>query len=86
MRHAAAPHDKADFGAAKRVATYPVAVHESEEGFCVWVPGMPGCVSQGDTEEDALANIADALRDYVEVTLDNIKRSGVKAREIEIAM
>lgn len=55
---------------AKKVAGYPVAVHESEEGFCVWVPGMPGCVSQGDTEEDALANIADALRDYLEVALN----------------
>lgn len=63
--------DEAGVGTTKKVGTYPVAVHESEEGFCVWVPGMPGCVSQGDTEEDALANIADAFRDYVEVALDN---------------
>ena len=65
------PQDEAGVGTTKEVGTYPVAVHESEEGFCVWVPGMPGCVSQGDTEEDALANIADAFRDYVEVALDN---------------
>ncbi len=43
---------------------YRVALQESEEGFSVWVPGLPGCVSQGTTEEEALANIADAVREY----------------------
>jgi Lrp/AsnC family transcriptional regulator len=47
--------------------TYRVALHESDEGFSVWVPGLPGCVSQGTTEEEALANIADAIREYPEV-------------------
>ena len=49
-------------------------------------PWVPGCVSQGDTEEEALENIADALRDYLEVTFDNLAQSGVKARAIEIAV
>jgi predicted RNase H-like HicB family nuclease len=46
---------------------YKVALHESEEGFIVWVPALPGCVSQGDTEEEALANIADAIGEYLSV-------------------
>ena len=46
---------------------YRVALQESEEGFSVWVPGLPGCASQGTTEEEALANIADAVREYLEV-------------------
>ncbi len=46
---------------------YRVALQESEEGFSVWVPGLPGCASQGATEEEALANIADAVREYLEV-------------------
>ena len=77
---------EASDGGSKKIARYPVALHESEEGFCVWIPGLPGCVSQGDTEEEALENIADALRDYLEVTFDNLAQSGVKARAIEIAV
>ena len=46
---------------------YRVALQESEEGFSVWVPGLPGCASQGKTEEEALANIADAVREYLDV-------------------
>ncbi|WP_419860458.1 type II toxin-antitoxin system HicB family antitoxin [Candidatus Palauibacter sp.] len=46
---------------------YRVALQESEGGFSVWVPGLPGCASQGKTEEEALANIADAVREYLDV-------------------
>jgi len=46
---------------------YRVALQESEEGFSVWVPGLPGCASQGTTEEEALANIAEAVREYLDV-------------------
>jgi len=35
---------------------YKVALHQSEEGFAVSVPGLPGCWSQGRTEAEALAN------------------------------
>ncbi|HUY12787.1 MAG TPA: type II toxin-antitoxin system HicB family antitoxin [Terriglobia bacterium] len=41
-----------------------VALYPSEEGFAVSVPSLPGCWSQGTTREEALANIADAIRDY----------------------
>jgi predicted RNase H-like HicB family nuclease len=39
----------------------------TEEGFSVSCLGLPGCWSQGATEEEALSNIQDAIRDYVEV-------------------
>lgn len=64
--------------------TYRVALHESEEGFSVWVPGLPGCVSQGSTEEEALENIAEAIREYMEVAAENI--AGSIVREIEVAV
>jgi len=50
---------------------YTVVLEESEEGFAVSVPGLPGCHSQGDTEAEALANIADAIREYLEVVHEN---------------
>ena len=86
MRQVAASKQEADCGTAKKVARCRVAIHESEEGFSVWIPGLPGCVSQGDTEEDAMENIADALRDYLEVMSENTTPPGVQAREIEIAI
>lgn len=52
---------------------YKVAIHQSEEGFSVTVPGLPGCCSQGDTEAEALENIADAIRDYISVA-DEFRR------------
>jgi predicted RNase H-like HicB family nuclease len=46
---------------------YAVSLLNSDEGFSVWVPGLPGCASQGQTEEEALDNIRDAIREYVSV-------------------
>ncbi len=62
---------------------YKVALLQSEEGFSVWVPGLPGCVSQGDTEAEALENIADAVREYLEVVMEQV--AGAEIREIEVA-
>ena len=41
---------------------YKVALYRSEEGYSVSVPGLPGCCSKGATEEEALTNIAHAIR------------------------
>ena len=46
---------------------YKIALHRSDEGYSAWVPGLPGCWSQGATEEEALANIEDAIREYLAV-------------------
>ena len=46
---------------------YSVALLPTEEGYSVSCPGLPGCWSQGATEEEALANIQDAIRAYLEV-------------------
>ena len=44
---------------------YKVIVHESEEGYSVSCPGLPGCWSQGETEAEAVENIQDAIREYL---------------------
>lgn len=46
---------------------YPVALTQSEEGYSVSCPGLPGCWSQGKTEEQALANVKAAIEEYLAV-------------------
>jgi len=63
---------------------YKIALHQDEEGFSVSVPGLPGCWSQGATEEEALSNAGDAIREYLETRDDLLGDSDV--RELEIAV
>ena len=44
---------------------YRVAILRSDEGYSVSVPGLPGCWSQGATEQEALENIRLAIREYL---------------------
>lgn len=39
---------------------------EAEGGFSVWVPSLPGCASQGETFEEAMSNIKEAISLYLE--------------------
>jgi predicted RNase H-like HicB family nuclease len=39
---------------------------EDDGGYVVTVPVLPGCVSQGDTREEALRNIEEAIELYIE--------------------
>jgi predicted RNase H-like HicB family nuclease len=61
---------------------YKVVLQPSEEGFAVSVPGLPGCHSQGATEQEALRSIADAIREYLEVL--NEEYRGAEVREVEV--
>ena len=63
--------------------TYRVVLQASEEGFAVSCPGLPGCWSQGATEEEALQNIRDAIREYLDVVAELTK--GHDVREVEVA-
>jgi predicted RNase H-like HicB family nuclease len=61
---------------------YRVVLHREEEGISVSVPGLPGCWSEGDTEEEALANIQDAIQEYL-AALDQ-QLQGAEVREVEV--
>ncbi|HJT79142.1 MAG TPA: type II toxin-antitoxin system HicB family antitoxin [Gemmataceae bacterium] len=63
---------------------FKVALYPSEEGFAVSAPSLPGCWSQGATEEDALTNIAEAIREYLEAEIE--PDEGGEVREIEVAV
>jgi predicted RNase H-like HicB family nuclease len=41
-------------------------LENTEEGYAVWCPDLPGCWSPGATEEEALENIDDAIKVYLE--------------------
>jgi predicted RNase H-like HicB family nuclease len=66
------------------MATYRVALRHSEEGYSVSCPGLPGCWSQGTTEEEALANIQVAIREYVEAA-EELARDD-ESRVVEVAV
>ncbi|MCI0496273.1 type II toxin-antitoxin system HicB family antitoxin [candidate division KSB1 bacterium] len=57
---------------------YKVRLKQTEKGYAVWCPGLPGCWSQGETEEEALENIKDAIQTYLatveELTEDETSR------------
>ena len=62
---------------------YSVILEQSEEGFAVSVPGLPGCHSQGATETEALENIADAITEYLAVIND--LNQGKMVRQVVVA-
>lgn len=61
---------------------YKIRLEETDEGFAVWVPGLPGCWSQGETEQEALENIKDAIKIYLE-TVD-ILLEDAQTRMVEV--
>ena len=64
------------------VTRYKIALQRSEDGYSVSVPGLPGCWSQGDTEDDAIRNIREAIREYLAVAQELAEEAEV--REIEV--
>jgi len=50
------------------MAIYRVVLKESEEGFSVHCPGLPGCWSQGATQQEAVDNIRLAIGEYLDAT------------------
>jgi predicted RNase H-like HicB family nuclease len=68
---------------------YKVVLYPSEEGISICVPALPGCWSEGDTEEEALNNIKDAIQEYLAAQDDRLREmeeqvESMKVREIEM--
>jgi len=63
-----------------------VVLEESDEGgFTVYVPSLPGCISEGDSEEQALANIREAIELYLE-EVDDDSLPGEKSKVLELVL
>lgn len=62
---------------------YQVMLLKSEEGYSVSCPSLPSCCSQGETEEEAIENIRDAITEYKAVAAELYQEADM--REIEVA-
>ncbi len=63
-----------------------VVLELSEEGgYTALVPALPGCISEGDTREEALRNIEEAIRLYLEPVNDDSSLAA-NAEVVEIAV
>lgn len=63
---------------------YKIALHRSDEGYSVWIPGLPGCCLQGETEAEAIANLKIAARECLSAVEELIE--GGEVREIEVTV
>ena len=57
-----------------------------EGGFTVYVPSLPGCISEGDTEEEALVNIKEAILLYLEDVEDDLQPRVGEQKIIELVL
>jgi predicted RNase H-like HicB family nuclease len=71
-------------GALEAAMRYKVALHRTDEGISVSVPALPGCWSEGDTEEEALENIRDAIREYLAALEDRTKNAEIHEVEVQV--
>lgn len=63
---------------------YKIVLAKSEEGYSVSCPGLPGCWSQGATEEEAIENIQNAIQEYLAAVEDMFQDADV--REVEVSV
>lgn len=63
---------------------YKIALKRSNEGYWAWVPGLPGCWSQGATEAETLVNIIDAIQEHQAVAAELAE--GAEIREVDVAV
>jgi predicted RNase H-like HicB family nuclease len=63
-----------------------VVLERSEEsGYTVYVPSLPGCISEGETREEALANIREAIELYLEPVEDDwLLEDDAQVQEVEL--
>ena len=72
-------------GAVAKSQKFFVTLEQDEDGwFVAKCPGLPGCVSQGKTREEAIANIREAIEGSLETRAANSIPSNIETIEIEI--
>jgi len=65
---------------------FKVVIEPSDEGgYTAWVPSLPGCVSEGGTIDETMANIREAIELYLEpIDETDLKREGAVIKELVV--
>jgi predicted RNase H-like HicB family nuclease len=63
---------------------YRVALRKTDDGYSVSCLGLPGCWSQGATEEEALGNIRSAIEEYLAARDELLAEAGVRQVEVTV--
>lgn len=63
---------------------YLISLKKTDEGYAVWCPGLPGCWSQGMTEEEAVQNIKEAIQLYLETAQKIALKEDARILEIAV--
>ncbi len=63
-----------------------IVLEPSEEGgYTAYVPSLPGCISEGDTAEEAMANVREAIELYLEPVDDDLAgKEGLQVHELVV--
>jgi predicted RNase H-like HicB family nuclease len=66
--------------------TLKIVLEPSDEGgYTAYVPSLPGCISEGDTLDEAMTNVREAIDLYLETVEDDIvDREGLEVRELVV--
>lgn len=69
----------------QKILEYSAVLQEEDTGgYSAWVPSLPGCASQGDTVEEAMRNIREAIELYLEVDTDEPMEDTMYKRQFVI--
>ncbi|MGB8217082.1 MAG: type II toxin-antitoxin system HicB family antitoxin [Candidatus Methanoperedens sp.] len=64
---------------------FKIVLEPAEEGgYVVYVPALPGCISEGDTKEEAIKNIKEAIELYLEPSKKLVMGKGAELAEIAV--
>ena len=63
---------------------YSVVINKSKYGYDAHCPALPGCHSQGDTLEDAIENVKDAIETYLHMIIEETKDASVYEVEVSV--
>jgi predicted RNase H-like HicB family nuclease len=61
-----------------------VVIHEEEGRFWAEAPSLPGCYSQGDTRDEVLANVREAIECHLDAPAPDILPEHVHVEEVEL--